>query len=80
MIISRLMTLLFAPKQENFMRRGRAIRLVLALSLVALLGAGCNDSSSNPNIDAEGKPITAPVRPGLKPKAADKMKDRMPHL
>ena len=62
------------------MRPGRVVRLLFGIALVLSFEAGCGDSGKNPNVDAEGKAITAPVRPGLKAKAADKMKKVMPHL
>ena len=68
-----------APTKEKSVRPGRAIRLFFGLLFMASIGGGCGDSK-NPNLDDEGKPITAPVRPGLNPKAAEKMKNAMPHL
>jgi hypothetical protein len=62
------------------MRFARIIRLVLGLSLISVIGLGCGDSTTTSSPDPAAAPPTAPVRPGLKPKAAEKMKSVMPHL
>jgi hypothetical protein len=58
----------------------RAVRIVVGTFAVAVIAAGCGESSRPANLDADGKEITAPVRPGLKGKAAEQMKKSMPHL
>jgi hypothetical protein len=62
------------------MRLGRAICILLAICFVACVGVGCGDSGKSSNVDAEGNTRTTPVRPGVSPKAAEKMKKSMPHL
>jgi len=62
------------------MRPGRLVRLLFALSFVVFLGVGCGDSVVPPNVDAQGKALTAPPPPGRKSKAAEKMKNAMPRL
>ncbi len=62
------------------MRSVRAVSAVFAYCFVAVLAPGCGEEASRPPVGADGKEITAPVRPGLKGKAADQMKSKMPHL
>jgi hypothetical protein len=62
------------------MRPCRAMRILFGLCFVASIEVGCGGSGANPNVDADGKALTAPPPPGRKPKAAEKMKNVMPHL
>ena len=62
------------------MRSVRAISAVFSCCFVAVLAPGCGEEASGPPVGADGKEITAPVRPGLKGKAAEQMKRKMPHL
>ena len=63
------------------MRSVRAVCAVFACCFVVVLAPGCNEQTSRPPpVDADGKELTAPVRPGLKGKAAEQMKGKMPHL
>jgi hypothetical protein len=63
------------------MRSFRAVSAVFACCFVAVLAPGCGEEPSRPPpVGADGKELTAPVRPGLKGKAAEQMKGKMPHL
>ena len=63
------------------MRSVRAISAVFACCFVAVLFAGCGEEPVRPPpVGADGKELTAPIRPGLKAKAAEQMKSKMPHL
>ncbi len=63
------------------MRSVRAISAVFACCFIAVLALGCGEQQvSGPPVDAQGKELTAPVRPGLKGKAAEQMQKKMPHL
>ena len=63
------------------MRSVRAVSAFFACCFISVLTAGCGgEPGGSPPVDADGKEITAPVRPGLKGKAAEQMKSKMPHL
>ena len=61
------------------MRPGRVVRLVFAFSFLVFLGLGCGEKTVPPNVDAEGKPITAPMPPNRKAKPGQAVKNVMPH-
>jgi hypothetical protein len=64
------------------MRFGGAARATLGLCVVATFVSGCGDSNPAPNAAAKPAAVQAlpPERPKMKPKAAQKLQDSMPHL
>jgi hypothetical protein len=64
------------------MRSVQAVIAVFACCFLGVLSPGCSEETPSrpPPVDADGKELTAPVRPGLKGKAAEQMKSKMPHL
>ena len=64
------------------MQTGRVFRAALGLCALAFLAVGCGGSTSPPAEAGKSAAVQAPPpeRPRMKPQAAQKLKEAMPHL
>ncbi len=61
------------------MRSRLGVRNIIIFCSLAFFAVGCGDSAPTP-VKTDGPELGAPVRPGLKGKAAEQMKTKMPHM